>query len=438
MLDMERRNADLGDVAELLKRQQARKHDFVVAAQQMRSVEGVVVVRGAEQELTAEGVTSVDGRYRPTAIFDEGLADKLSIPLAYLRKLRAERPDLYDANVNGWLRGRSGMVMNPRRDAEGVYRWNDGTAAERGEQRFRREPVPPDPRKFLLRTFKDDETDEGIGRAFLSNGYRMIDHLDAVAAALDAVRSSGTRAVVESVDLSERRLSVRVAMPEIRALAPVLLAGYRNPFADPAVERALNAGWDLERARSAAQAEGLGFGEDAEPVVFSGLEITNSETGNGALTVTPRLIVQVCRNGLKIVKDAMRAVHLGGKLEDGLVRWSDETQLRSVALVKSKMADVIATVVDVEYVKERIAGIEASAEAPVRRVEPTVKEIGKKLSYTDEEVDGVLEFFVRGGQLTAGGVLNAVSAYAQTVADPDRAQEIEGSALRAMELAVVR
>jgi hypothetical protein len=103
-MEMQRRNADLGDVAELLKEQQARKHDFVAPAGVLTSVDGDIVVQGAEQEITEEGVTSVDGVYRPTVIFDEGIADKLGIPLGYVRKLRAERPDLYDANVNGWLR----------------------------------------------------------------------------------------------------------------------------------------------------------------------------------------------------------------------------------------------------------------------------------------------------------------------------------------------
>jgi hypothetical protein len=404
-MEMQRRNADLGDVAELLKEQQARKHDFVAPAAVLYARDGDIVVEGAEQEITEEGVTSVDGRYRPTVIFDEGIADKLGIPLGYLRKLRAERPDLYDANVNGWLGGVDGKS--------------------------------PDGRKFLMRTFKDDASDVGIGRAFLSNGFKMIEHLDAVAAALDAVRSSGVEATVESVDLSERRMSVRVAMPSVRALAPVLLAGYRNPFADPAVERALNAGWDVEMARRAAQQEGLGF-DGAEPVVFSGCEITNSETGNGALMVTPRLIVQVCRNGLKITKDAMRAVHLGGKLEDGLIRWSDETQQKSIELVKAKMTDVIRTVVDVEYVKARIVEIEEKAGIEVRHPEATIESVGRKLTYDQDTIDGVLGFFVRGGQMTAGGVLNAVTGFAQTVQDPDRAQEIEASAMRALELAIGR
>ena len=37
--------------------------------------------------------------------------------------------------------------------------------------------------------------------------------------------------------------------------------------------------------------------------------------------------------------------------------------------------------------------------------------------------------------MTAGGVMNAVTSYAQTVDDPDVAYDLEGQGLRAMELA---
>jgi hypothetical protein len=44
------------------------------------------------------------GSYRPTAVFDEGVADKLGIPVAYLRRMReADLLSLYDRTLNGWL-----------------------------------------------------------------------------------------------------------------------------------------------------------------------------------------------------------------------------------------------------------------------------------------------------------------------------------------------
>ena len=55
--------------------------------------------------LGPDGVTLTAGTYIPTEVCDQGIADKLGIPAAYLRRMREHKPDLYDANVNGWLDG---------------------------------------------------------------------------------------------------------------------------------------------------------------------------------------------------------------------------------------------------------------------------------------------------------------------------------------------
>ena len=39
-----------------------------------------------------------------------------------------------------------------------------------------------------------------------------------------------------------------------------------------------------------------------------------------------------------------------------------------------------------------------------------------------------------GGQPTAAGVANAISSFSQTLADPDRADELDDQALKAMAL----
>jgi hypothetical protein len=53
--------------------------------------------------LGPDGVTMTEGRYRPTDVCDAGIADKLGIRAAYLRRTRDSHPALFDANVNGWL-----------------------------------------------------------------------------------------------------------------------------------------------------------------------------------------------------------------------------------------------------------------------------------------------------------------------------------------------
>ena len=48
---------------------------------------------------------------------------------------------------------------------------------------------------------------------------------------------------------------------------------------------------------------------------------------------------------------------------------------------------------------------------------------------------GKLTHFIRGGQLTAVGILQAVTSVAQTLDDADTASDLEAQALRVMDLA---
>ena len=385
------RNAQLPQLVEMLQEQHVRKLDVVAPAGQIRSEEGVIVLKGTEAVIDHQGVTRVDGRYLPTPVADEGIAEKLGVPLAYLRRLRTARPDLYDANVNAWLHGR-----NPK------------TRLVDGEQVVIREGIPGDGRSFMLRLFRGDEGGEGILRGFLSSKYNIFDNYDVLIATLGAVRDAGINALVDGADLTDRRMYVRIAVPEIAQLAPELLKGYRSPFSGDS-------------------------GAD-NPTVFAGIEIQNSEVGNGAFTITPRLVVQVCTNGLTITRDALRAVHLGGRLDAGVIDWSDETQQRNLDLITAKTRDAVRTFLNVEYMRRAIEALTAAATTPVTRPADTIKELGKKLAFDEATCEGVLEHFIRGGDLTAGGVMQAMTSFAQTVADGDAAHELESNAVKAMDL----
>jgi hypothetical protein len=163
----------------------------VAPASALRSVGARLVIEGTDAVLSADGVTATAGTYTPTEVCDEGLAEKLGIPAAYLRRLRADHPSLYDANVNGWL---------------------DRT-----------------PKSYLVRCLRGGNGG-GIARAFLSSSFKLIDNLDVLLAALDGLRQSGVPAEIDGCDLTPRRMYVRVVSPAVRALAPGLLAGYRSPF----------------------------------------------------------------------------------------------------------------------------------------------------------------------------------------------------------------
>jgi hypothetical protein len=96
------RHATLQDLTGLLRGQHARKVDVTAPAALIRSAGGNLVLDGTVPQLTPDGVTMTAGSYRPTEVFDEGIAGKLGVPAAYLRKMRdAGAAGLYDANPTG-------------------------------------------------------------------------------------------------------------------------------------------------------------------------------------------------------------------------------------------------------------------------------------------------------------------------------------------------
>jgi hypothetical protein len=71
-----------------------------------------------------------------------------------------------------------------------------------------------DERKFLVRCLRGD-AGTGVARAFLSDGYKRIEHLDVLMAALDGVRAAGYPVQVTGCDLSERRMYLHVSCDQV-------------------------------------------------------------------------------------------------------------------------------------------------------------------------------------------------------------------------------
>ncbi len=408
------RNTDIADMMAVLTEQKAIKVDAVVPATALRSRDGAIELSGIEPVVDDNGVTDANGLYLPTKAADATIADKLGIGLKYLRRLRADgRFDLYDANVNGLLHGKTKRTING--------------ATTRIHA--------ADKRSFLVRTFVPRDGGRRVLRAMLSDRYEIFDNLDVLTAVMAGVRQADAEVEIRSCDLTESSMHCKVYSPGVAALAPHFLRGYRNPFANPELEaQRAKISTEIDSIRQAAAFEGMGYEHGEEPVMFAGFRFSNSEIGKGAVTIKPELYVKMCRNGYTLPLLGDSKMHLGAKQEPGSVTWSLDTQRKQLDVLAAKTRDLVAKWLSPAFVEAQVENIERRATTAVHEPDKTIKVVSQKLGFSDAEREGILAHFVSAGQLSAAGIANAITSYSQTVADPDRADELDDRALASLVL----
>lgn len=369
------RRRDLATLAKTLQDQRTRAVDVVASAKSLHSKDGLIVLSGLEPVLEEDGVTDVNGFYRPTDVGNEGIGLKLGIPNQYLRKMHEDFPELYDANVNGWLQ---------RTDAKYLLR--------------------------LLRT-PGQERQDGILRALLSDRYRTIDNFDVLMATLAGIREAGLTgdSLRIEADLTERRMIVKVHSEAVALAAPELIGKYRSPFTG-------QSGMD-------------------NPLLFAGFMITNSEVGGGSFSITPRAVWEVCTNGMTITKDAMREIHLGVRLNEGVVKPSARTIKRNLDLVTSQTSDAVKAFLSKDYLESKVEEVQEKMGVEITDAPKVITDVSAKLGFSKDDAADILGAFVKGGTMTAGGVMQAITAAAQSREDGDEALRWEAAALPALELA---
>ncbi|WP_245679379.1 DUF932 domain-containing protein [Actinomadura hibisca] len=340
----------------------------------LRAQDGHLLISGAEPLISGNGVTDPNGRYLPTKACDSDVSAKLGIATAYLRKCRRDAVDLWDTNVNGWL--------------------------DRAQDT-----------NYLVRAFTGEAGRPGVARALLSDTYKRIDHLDVLTAAMQGIKDAGVPVEIQGCDLTEQRMYIRIFSPAVQVESPALTYDYRSPF--------------------------TGMRGVDDPIVWGGFVIRNSETGAGAAVIEPRIIFKVCANGQTITSHRQRTVHLGGRIDEGLVNWSEQTLARTLDLITSKTRDAVREFLRPEFVQEVITSMEAKAGVPVTRPEETITTVSQNLRFTEEQRELILDHFMMGAAMSAGGVMHAVTSAAQVVQDGDAAHDMESKALKALHLAAV-
>ncbi|MCL4182345.1 MAG: DUF932 domain-containing protein [Burkholderiaceae bacterium] len=241
----------------------------------------------------------------------------------------------------------------------------------------------------LLRTL------DGNVRAVLSDRYRRLDNYDLAEHVLPILQGLPD-IVFESVELTETRMYIKCVTPRLKfEMAP-------------------------------------------GDVVQAGIVISNSEVGQGTLSVQPLLFRLVCRNGLIVADRALRKTHAGRALaqqEEGVTVYQDDTLQADDKAFFLKVRDIVqAAVSEVTFRQaaekmQRTMGI-ALAGDPVQ----VVQVLAQRYTLNDAERSGVLRHLVTGADLSGYGLINAVTQYSHDVEDYDRATEFEMLGGKLMEL----
>lgn len=370
------RRASLEHLVQRLQAERLVRHDLIVPASNlsMDGLEPVVTIADVpvdddlgELLSSMPGIRLSDGSVEAVAydVLDPAhaqLGDTLGIPRRYYRRMMDEHQPLLASNVNRWLRH------------------------------------PDEARSFLVRTFRPEpgKGDRGVIRAVLSNRYAIMDNLDLLATMLETVKRMGVNVRIETGDLSAQRMHLRLTCPDVTLPVPELMRRYRNP--------------------------GTG-GQDVR--LTAGLLITNSETGHGAFNCTPRPIANCYFNALLWKPHALRRVHLGERLDDGVVEWSAETHKKQRELVEAQTADAIRTFLSTDYLEKLTAEMMGAAKKEVKHPQTTVVKACQQVGIPEEERDEVFRYFIQGGDTSHLGVVQAMTYHAQQQDDPELQYTIE-------------
>lgn len=222
-------------------------------------------------------------------------------------------------------------------------------------------------------------------RAFLSDRYRRLDNEDVAEAAFPVLLRNNDIQLV-SADITETKLYLKAVFPKVE------------------------------------QEVGLG------DVVQAGVVISNSEVGQGALSVEPLVYRLRCLNGMILPDSSFKKMHIGSRYQmDGISAriFRDETREADDRALLMAMQDMIAAaskdVFDALVNRMR----EASGTQPVQKPRPAVERLGKSVGLLVSEQDSVLENLIRDQDYSLYGMANAVTRLANTTEDYDRATELQ-------------
>ena len=241
-----------------------------------------------------------------------------------------------------------------------------------------------EPKARMLRGYTN-ESGPMTGRAWMSDKFRRLDNIEIARTLLPEFDNLGTAVQFHQAAITESRLYIRALFP--------------------AIER------DVKKVGD---------------TVRWGVEIKNSEIGAGSLTISGFMLVLQCTNGMTATK-ALNARHVGKREDEGVLS-NEALAADDVAFWLAARDTLRATCSEAAFadICDRLDGLsDREVISPVA----ATKVLGNDLGITEEEQEAVM-LSLAGDPNRIGkgqwGMLNAITAVAQTVESFDRQAELEG------------
>ncbi|NJM67881.1 MAG: DUF932 domain-containing protein [Acaryochloris sp. RU_4_1] len=240
-------------------------------------------------------------------------------------------------------------------------------------------------RTHVLRTMGN------TARAFLGGGYEIIDHDQVLEALYPEIMKLGRDLELLSTDVTEQRLYIKLAFPKVEG--------------------------EIRKG----------------DIIRSGVTITNSETGEGGLNVYPSTFRLVCTNGMTRMEEGERRTirHSGSRMRE-----LGQILERERAAVKlHQFVEYFSEAHDEAIFQRTLNQMRHSTEM---RIEVTTDELMERarrhFGMTQAEQVQALNHLLIDEDLTAYGLMNAITRTAHDSDSYDRATELESMGSQVLSL----
>lgn len=164
-----------------------------------------------------------------------------------------------------------------------------------------------------------------------------------------------------------------------------------------------------------------------DPVNF-GIAFSNSEVGRGRLEAKLLINRLVCLNGAVVAEEGWARTHVGAR--QGKRDLKEIFQLDTVIAEGRadilKLRDFADQLLTDERIDSVIARYRETTTVQIKKPETAVQVLGKTAGLLENEQVSILQHFINGGDISAFGLQNAVTAFAQDKEiSYDRAHELE-------------